>query len=269
MRKISGLRLCDLSWMEQKAFSGGTICPGIKEIHLESSSIGYKSFENLLQFAKELKIFYYEQGIVANPQYDPRDTIRLLECFASETLESLTFVDPYSFYLLAASNEGIMSLRGFQVLKNVALNFYFFINHDREYAEPLRLAKQGCYPDVDDVYDISVELPMPRRAPDRAVSRLVDVLPESLETLELYRPMYQNDLTLIFEDFYELRKERLPNLRRLSLPKGNPVNLALKKTSKKSDIEFLYFEDRRTILAIVVMEPIRRLIDESNVVGRI
>ena len=249
MRKISGLRLCDLSWMEQKAFSGGTICPGIKEIHLESSSIGYKSFENLLQFAKELKIFYYEQGIVANPQYDPRDTIRLLECFASETLESLTFVDPYSFYLLAASNEGTMSLRGFQVLKNVALNFYFFINHDREYAEPLRLAKQGCYPDVDDVYDISVELPMPRRAPDKAVSRLVDVLPESLETLELYRPM--------------------PNLRRLSLPKGNPVNLALKKTSKKSDIEFLYFEDRRTILAIVVMEPIRRLIDESNVVGRI
>lgn len=160
MRRISGFRLCDLSWMEQQAFSGGTICPGIKEIHLESSSIGYKTFENLLQFVKALKIFYYEQGPVADPQYDPRDTIRLLESFASETLETLTFVDPYSIYLLAASNGGVLSLRGFRVLKHVALDCYFFINHDKEYAEALRLAKQGCYPDVDDMYDISVELPM-------------------------------------------------------------------------------------------------------------
>ncbi|KAL8876444.1 MAG: hypothetical protein Q9198_005362 [Flavoplaca austrocitrina] len=235
--------------MEPKAFSGGTICPGIKEIHLESSSIGYKSFENLLQHVKALKIFYYEQGTVADPQYDPRDTVRLLECFASETLETLTLVDPYSSYLVAASNGGIMSLGGFQVLKHVALDCYFFINHDKEYAEALGLARQGRYPNVNAMYDISVELPMPRHAPDKAVSRLVDVLPESLETLELYRPMYQNDLTLIFEDFYELRKERLPNVRRVSLPEGDPVDLALKKTSKKFDIEFSYFEDRRTILA--------------------
>lgn len=75
------------------------------------------------------------------------------------------------------------------------------------------------------------------------------MLPESLETLELYRPMYQNDLTLMFEDFYELREERLPDLKRVSLPKGNLVNLATKKTSKKFDIKFSYFEDRRTILA--------------------
>ncbi|KAL9026557.1 MAG: hypothetical protein Q9180_007464, partial [Flavoplaca navasiana] len=150
VRKISGFRLCDLSWIEQKAFSGGTICPGIKEIHLESSSIGYKSFENLLQYVKALEIFYYEQGTVADPQYDPRDTIRLLECFASETLETLTLVDPYSSYLVAASNGGIVSLRGFQVLKHVALDCYFFINHDREYAEALGLARQGCYPNVND-----------------------------------------------------------------------------------------------------------------------
>ncbi|KAL8893224.1 MAG: hypothetical protein Q9192_005479 [Flavoplaca navasiana] len=249
VRKISGFRLCDLSWMEPKAFSGGTICPGIKEIHLESSSISYKTFENLLQHVKALKILYYEQGTVADPQYDPRDTIRLLECIGSETLETLTLVDPYSYYLLAVSNEGIMSLRGFRVLKHVALDCYFFINHDKEYAEALRLAKQGCYPDIDNMYDISVELPMPRRAPDKAVSKLVDVLPESLETLELHRPMYQNDLTLMFENFYELRKERLPNLKRVSLPKGNSVNCAMKKTLKEFGIKFSYFEDRRTILA--------------------
>ncbi|KAL9627755.1 MAG: hypothetical protein Q9204_006353, partial [Flavoplaca sp. TL-2023a] len=118
VRKISGFRLCDLSWMEPKAFSGGTICPGIKEIHLENSSISYKTFENLLQHVKALKILYYEQGTVAYPQYDPRDTIRLLECIASETLKALTLVDPYSYYLLAVSNEGIMSLRGFRVLKH-------------------------------------------------------------------------------------------------------------------------------------------------------
>ncbi|KAL8923807.1 MAG: hypothetical protein Q9172_002955 [Xanthocarpia lactea] len=149
----------------------------LEELHFECSRIDYRDFKIFSSRIPELKTFFYDHTPNVRYDYEPGRVLAALKKFASESLESLTFIDRYR---MAVETAGLMkwsngllngSLRGFKVLKHVAIECCLILNEQQD----------------------GTIAPLQSRLADRPgrdirVSRLVDVLPPSLETLELYQP---------------------------------------------------------------------------------
>ncbi|KAL8860673.1 MAG: hypothetical protein Q9178_003026 [Gyalolechia marmorata] len=206
-----------------------SVYPSLEELHFERSRIDCGDFKLLLSRIPELKIFFYEH--TTNPRYDyePGRVLDALEEYAFESLESLTFIDRYrttvetAASLIWSNGAFIGSLRGFKVLKHVAIESCFIITEQQDGdVAPLQsgLAYQG--------------------GRDICVSRLVDVLPPSLETLELYRPETFH-IAPAFSGLRELREERLPKLRTISI-QGKPRMVRQIRDCQHLGIELTFIE---------------------------
>ncbi|KAL8998134.1 MAG: hypothetical protein Q9169_002755 [Polycauliona sp. 2 TL-2023] len=162
-------------------------CALIEEMHFECSDISVSTFAEMLRHIKALRHFYLYQ-----PRYRPAhryysETIDILSRHASESLESLTFVGTQHDFRLGSRPQ---SFRGFSVLKHIAIDCYSLMTNI-EYTE---------------VNEHSREL-----------SNVVDLLPRTLGTLELYNPCVRDDFAPLFQDIVELKEERLPNLTSIAL----------------------------------------------------
>ncbi|KAI4247840.1 MAG: hypothetical protein L6R42_009520 [Xanthoria sp. 1 TBL-2021] len=224
VRNICGHHVCEVVVNGDEDFWSDATCPSIEEIHLELSGIGAGMFEDLLSYAKVLRVFFYEQGDNLPNNYGRRRTLEALRKYGSESLESLTFVDPRSMFVEADNDKpDRASLREFKVLKHVAIDCFFFVGEDK------------------DDYEIVEELELGSNSEERPGNdqpRLVDILPRSLQTLELYRP--RDDFRRMFDGFAELREERLPNLKSITLHKGVSVHHIIRRDLKKLGIKLAF-----------------------------
>ncbi|KAL8767223.1 MAG: hypothetical protein Q9209_006228 [Squamulea sp. 1 TL-2023] len=182
-----------------------THCYDIEEIHLECSGIDGYCFEQLLNSCEALKVLYYENNRSINEHMKggPRRTIYGLRMNTCKTLESLTLLDPFN--IVADEGDSLYSaeLCNFQVLKHVAIECSIFVHEDTGDA-PLRL---------------------------------VDTLPPSLETLELYRPRTESFLNGMFLGLRDLREERLPRLRSISIQSGIKIESAIRRDCEELGIQ--------------------------------
>ncbi|KAL8856779.1 MAG: hypothetical protein Q9178_006616 [Gyalolechia marmorata] len=159
-------------------------CPGIgalEEIYFERSAIDGPTFEKFLSAINALRIFYYVHttSLEDHDAFEPRRLIDDLRHYASHSLECLTVVDDRG---REAADSDVnprthRSLQEFRVLKHAAIESSLFV----------------------DGYE-------------GVVSRLVDVLPPTLETLVLHAPAVIGGLKAMFADLVQLKEERLPNL---------------------------------------------------------
>ncbi|KAL8723907.1 MAG: hypothetical protein Q9166_008225 [cf. Caloplaca sp. 2 TL-2023] len=212
VRRIYGLHM-DGKTQDHYYRNGATTssgsCPpvgSIEDIYFECSAINGSSFEGLLSAVNALKTFYYENSndilFGCNLFFEPRRLISNLREYASESLESLTLVDlGWGESLGDKDVKTLGSLRNFRKLKYAAIECSLFIvKEDPE--EEDRALETGYYSEQDLGYDIS---------------RLVDVLPPTLETLRLHHPRDSRDVQVMFSSLAEFRAERLPNLRHITV----------------------------------------------------
>ncbi|KAL8772426.1 MAG: hypothetical protein Q9209_002377 [Squamulea sp. 1 TL-2023] len=206
----------------------------IEEIHLECSVISSRIITDFLSCIQALKVFHYDHGSIISDTYRPRYTLQILRQYASESLETLIFVDPHSMYIHTNDkNGGRQSLRNFKVLKHLAIECFFFTTtvfvKERKEDEDVLI--------VEDVLKVLESRSETKGGPGGDVSRLVDVLPRSLETLELYRPGNKEDITLLLEGLSELREERLPSLQTISIQGDIPVDPRIMEELEGTGIE--------------------------------
>ncbi|KAL8647509.1 MAG: hypothetical protein Q9226_006401 [Calogaya cf. arnoldii] len=167
----------------------------IEEIYFERSVVDGSSFEKLFYSTNTLKIFHYDYDSFLNfqtpPGYHPRRIISNLCSTAEKTLESLTLVNLSDFGTASGDEAAFnISLRRFLVLRHIAIDCSVFI-------------------DAKDTNDVST---------------LVDMLPATLETLELYNPAMDKYIPAMFRDLRDLREERLPRLRCISVQQGMTIH---------------------------------------------
>ncbi|KAL8789760.1 MAG: hypothetical protein Q9213_001011 [Squamulea squamosa] len=205
VRKIYGLYV-NLSWDLHDYRDCVRDLPylSVKELHFECSTILGLDFEKLLSRIKALGIFYYDNDQFSRSDYGPRRILAALQGYASETLESLTFTDRYwmpceaTISMRRGHKKYTGSLKEFKVLKHIAIECSILINEQKDGLVLPRGDSRA------------------KRGRGVHVPRLVDVLPPSIETLELYRPKNYH-MTSMFSGLKDLREERLPNLRSISI----------------------------------------------------
>ncbi|KAL8789487.1 MAG: hypothetical protein Q9213_001100 [Squamulea squamosa] len=222
VRKICGLHIYDMVGNIPDIHP--TTSSLIEEIHLECCVISSRVVTDFLSCIQALKVFHYDHGGINSDSYSSRYTLQTLRQYASGSLETLTFVDPHSMYIHTHDrNGGCQSLRDFKVLKHLAIECFFLTT--TIFAEDMKDDEDVLK--VEDVHKVLERGPETIGRPGGDVSRLVDVLPRSLETLELYRLGSEKDITLLFEGLRDLREERLPSLRTISIQEGIPVDFRI------------------------------------------
>ncbi|KAL8912370.1 MAG: hypothetical protein Q9172_007515 [Xanthocarpia lactea] len=197
VRKIQGRNIAGDSVYDGRSPLGTNSvgCPGIgalEEIYFERSAIDGPTFEKFLSAIKALRIFYYVHttNLEDRDAFEPRRLVDDLRRYASHSLECLTVVDDRG---REAADSDVnprthRSLQEFRVLKQAAIESSLFV----------------------DGYG-------------GEVSRLVDVLPPTLETLVLHDPAVLDGLKAMFKDLVQLKEERLPNLRSIVIRGEGPV----------------------------------------------
>ncbi|KAL8662088.1 MAG: hypothetical protein Q9168_008308 [Polycauliona sp. 1 TL-2023] len=222
-------------------------CSTVRDVHLERSAIQSQSLGYFLCTIKSLQSFHYERSTeLSNPYpHDPRHLIDALLKYASQSLQSLTLIDTDALSDDRFGSFGCLS--DFRVLKHVALDFYTFtrrlpkVRHHGalEFPGEAKGAKNGeakgakkypfsessmlssvpsnrntYFPSISDwtVDGIPQGLEGLLGGTHQSISRLVDVLPATLESLVLHRPRDIEHLENAFKDLAQLKEERLPNL---------------------------------------------------------
>ncbi|KAL8845872.1 MAG: hypothetical protein Q9221_008991 [Calogaya cf. arnoldii] len=232
----------------------------VEEVHFERSNINVWDVDELLRSIERLKIFYCERIGSTLCDYAPRHILAILQQFASESLESLTMTDrnwarvETATPMLEGNTFFTGSLKEFKVLKHVAIEFAFLINEQRDG----RVVIRGKTTSGDRVADGRTTA---KWAGGITVPRLVDVLPSSLETLELYRPR-KHLIDPMFLGLRELGRENLPNLRSILIQTNTRIKREIRETCQNLGIEVEFVEAPRTWWApmdpAVHWPPLRR-----------
>ncbi|CAO1606206.1 hypothetical protein XANCAGTX0491_009707 [Xanthoria calcicola] len=196
--------------------------PSVEELHFEFSCINGSNLERIVGGTRALKIFHYQIGWYDKDSYDehgsgswsslPKICIHSLRKSALSTLEHFSLSDPYGMAEEDERGAGEkmdhITLHDFDVLKFVAVECWMFIDDGID------------SPDPDAPLDEGVQK---ENEPGKSVSRLVDVLPRSLERLVLYTPRDANDLAALFRGLLQLQEERLPNLRSITIRRKHVI----------------------------------------------
>ncbi|KAL8672303.1 MAG: hypothetical protein Q9168_003219 [Polycauliona sp. 1 TL-2023] len=205
VRKIYGHHVTDVA-MDNERFPHDNPCALIEEIHLECSDICFDTFSEILLHIKALKVFYYDQRPDPDRRRDPSPLILLHE-YASASLESLTFVRTEPIFRC-----GPLSFHDFSRLKHIAIDFYFLANSGKQIMQ----FKRNRFSAAEE-------------SPKCDPLQLVNLLPQTLEILELYSPDDTVDFTRMFEGFVQGKEERLPHLKSVTVSKGSIVNQDVRK----------------------------------------
>ncbi|KAL8672283.1 MAG: hypothetical protein Q9168_003254 [Polycauliona sp. 1 TL-2023] len=187
----------------------------ITEIHLECSSIESFYLERLLGFIEGLEKFYYEHNRSINEMilHSGRGIICALRQYARETLQTLTYFD--SSPETTAEDESVgchlPSLHDFLVLRHVAIEYALFKPE----------SSSECNEDDNE-----------------RMYKLVDIMPSSLETLELYGRISKAEASFLFDAFCKQRKSRLPKLRKISVQRECDLDQSIQNDCEELGIEF-------------------------------
>ncbi|KAL8895617.1 MAG: hypothetical protein Q9192_003537 [Flavoplaca navasiana] len=195
----------------------------ITGLRFECSSIGSSFLENLFRSVEALEDFYYEHIHFLNDMviYYGRSVICTLGEHTRKTLQTLTYLDidckPArddvcdSFYL--------PSLHDFAVLKHVAIEYV------------LLRVERGFDCDQDDGVKMY---------------RLVDVMPPTLETLELHGPISKAEVIFMFYSLRERSREQLSKLCKILMQRDVDLDQIIRNECKEPEIE------------LAVVEPLRK-----------
>lgn len=212
VRRLYGLHVVANSKKIEEGDFPYTRFHGITEIHIECSSIGSPYFARLLGSIGALEDFYYEhnQSIDDQAPCSGRKIICALQQHARETLQTLTYLDSSQE---SRGKESYMcyrtSLQDFLVLRHVAIEY------------PILKHEHGVWCD-----EVSMRM-----------YKLVDVMPRTLETLELFGPMSDIEVALLFSGLRERREERLPKLRKISMKRDLNLDQEVQDDCKELGIE--------------------------------
>ncbi|KAL8846920.1 MAG: hypothetical protein Q9221_008008 [Calogaya cf. arnoldii] len=186
----------------------------IEEIHFECSAVDSFLFSRLFDTTNILKIFYYDHDDFLNspPEYEPRRVVTYLRSSAKESLESLTLVNLSGTGTDSGTSgdEAILkiSLRPFLVLRHIAIDCSVFI-------------------DAKGTNDVPT---------------LVDMLPATLEALELYNPAMDKHIPAMFRDLRDLKEDRLPRLRCISLQSGMKISQEMRLDCEELGIQLAFVD---------------------------
>ncbi|KAI4221614.1 MAG: hypothetical protein L6R40_008620 [Gallowayella cf. fulva] len=190
MRKLYGLHITGDDFSPYRAFN----LTRLEGFCFKYSAIDRWVLETLVMETRVLKSFYYEHtdDFTHHYAYEPRGLIKKLHDHASGSLQSLTLIDPSR----DASEEDMTVpgsyLQKFKVLIHVGIECSLFIEEPLLWADQDTALEDGFFSDKD---------------LESEVSRLVDMLPRTLETLVLYHPRDHDDVKGIFSGLVELKEE--------------------------------------------------------------
>ncbi|KAI4101514.1 MAG: hypothetical protein LQ339_005011 [Xanthoria mediterranea] len=196
--------------------------PSVEELRFEISCINGSNLERIVRGTRALKSFRYQIGWYDKDSYDeqgsdswsslPKICIHSLRKSALSTLEHFSLTDPYG--MAEEDERGIglemdhVTLHDFDVLKYVAVECWMFVDDGIDSPDPDAPLDEGVQKENEG---------------GEGVSRLVDVLPRSLEALVLYTPRDANDLAALFRGLLQLKEERLPKLRSISIRRKHVI----------------------------------------------
>ncbi|KAL8949743.1 MAG: hypothetical protein Q9222_004174 [Ikaeria aurantiellina] len=181
----------------------------VERIRFQKSCVDEDGLKHILHGIQALRALYLEHtDEYIDSYYDPKSNVDVLQRYASNTLESLTIIadhfHPVDYVSQAAFDgrdlDATGSLGGFKLLKDAALDAHIFLASTEVRDETLPIL--GKY--------------MQKQRMDIHMARLVDKLPQSIETLELWGIRKLYDTKALFRGFAELRKERVPKLQKIT-----------------------------------------------------
>ncbi|KAL8855010.1 MAG: hypothetical protein Q9221_000206 [Calogaya cf. arnoldii] len=185
----------------------------ITGIHFECSSIDSEYFEKLLCSIEALEDFYYEHNSAVNDEvlHNDQQIICGLENHARKSLQTLTYLDSSSESAGDFDDSTYLpSLHDFSVLRHVAI----------DYSTLLPRHAPDCDPDDS-----------------KRMYKLVDMMPSTLETLEVYGPISSIEAASMFGDLRERKEERLPKLRKISMKRNFDLDQKIQDDCKELGID--------------------------------
>ena len=155
----------------------------VETLQFSCSNIAPEAVELFLPAVKNLRKFEYESGgaLVGDESFRPHDYVEALLKYQGHSLEHLEITSSGG----ESEDTCVKDLREFQTLKVAKLDLALLSD--------------------DEVHDDG----------EPVVSRLVDLLPPSIETFCLTPPGSLTEMEAAFEDFVEGHEEALPMLKRL------------------------------------------------------
>ena len=192
--------------------------PGISavtEIKIDHNMVDGESITNLVRGVGALEKFSISFGefIFSKTVYQPRKIIRGLELYAKRSLSYLHLTGPRLGIITTQDDDLEYDLRVFEKLKQLRIDHTLHSQHDRRC---LVLSKGKLDQDCN-----------------CSPQRLVDVLPVSLESLQLVGSVPWKRIREFFAGFLELKAERLPRLREIEMQGSATAELQFVHLCKK------------------------------------
>ncbi|KAL8638076.1 MAG: hypothetical protein Q9228_004733 [Teloschistes exilis] len=217
------------------AWPSGFPCQSSTLTHIEMvySAASAQAFDGLLSGVTALKSFVYEYdgpGELGS-NYEPVGIIRALRKYAAHSLELMDIQGQSD----ADSNEwegrAVGSLRDFARLKSICLEDTIF--QVPNYYNDSKRSKLGkTLPELCDV-----ELEQIGLGELRVMGSLIHILPASVKGFTLVQLMDDEDTRDLLEDMAELKAEKLPKLKRITLHCPNPFEDKMRDALKAAGIK--------------------------------
>ena len=183
------------------------------------------SLSNYVRGIRELKRFQYTFAGDPDIYWEPCEIVATLEEFAFRSLVHLDLTANVAFSMVWSDiSPGIGSLRSFEVLETVRLQYYMLFEEDllADSAEGFDLMEM-----LGDLLDKSLV----------KGRELIDFLPSSLRTFQLEGISKGRLILDTLEGFPEHRVEILPNLELISLDAGDEFNGQIEKICKEAGVQ--------------------------------
>ena len=214
-------------------------CPGteLTAINFTSSDIDVKIFRYILSRTKSLQTFTYSyEGLPHNrANWEPRTLVQLLHTHAAHSLKTLdlTSLSDAGPHNAKPDATFVDCLHGFRVLKQVRLDHNMFIENP---PIPKFKATKAYRPNT-----LDLELYVLRHGhAEKTIHRLVDLLPVSIETVDLVSPLRGKVEALAMMDgLPELKQSRLPRLKGLRLEVDDEMDGGMKASFKEAGVRLV------------------------------
>ena len=236
LRRLSGDSVTghDLKWSEPYPSTD------IADISLIRSHIDVHSFKSILSNVKGLQTFKYSFAIYSSYwilDWDPRSIVQILQTYATHSLKSLDLTI-YSVYL--GNNMGatfVDCLPDFQALKRVRLQHNMFVE-----MIPTPTSRTNRPIALDKEAEAS-----PLEVAEKRIHRLVDLLPASIEIVDLICPLRgKTEALAMMEGLPELKESRLPRLSALRMEVDEKLDVGMKASFKDAGIDLVWWMARNT-----------------------
>ncbi|KAI4198192.1 MAG: hypothetical protein LQ350_005428 [Teloschistes chrysophthalmus] len=205
----------------------------LTHIEMVYSAASAQAFDGLLKGVAALKSFVYEYdgpGELGS-DYEPVGIIRALRTHAAHSLELMEVQGQSGAHSDEWEGKAVGSLREFARLRSICLEDTIF-QIPKSYNEFASLEAGKTLRDPTDVES--------ERLQDgelRIMGSLVEILPASVQGFTLVQLMDDEDTRDLLEDMAELKAEKLPKLKRLTVKCPNPFEDEMRDALKAAGIK--------------------------------